>query len=50
MGPFLLGMLVPSLGFRGLYAAMAALALACGILYRLLHGAKAGREEEELAA
>ena len=50
IGPFLLGMLVPSLGFRGLYAVMAALVLACGILYRLLHGAKAGREEEELAA
>jgi len=41
-GPFFLGFLVPLIGFRGLYLAMAGLALVCMFLYFLLCSRKAG--------
>ncbi|KJS13531.1 MAG: multidrug MFS transporter [Peptococcaceae bacterium BRH_c8a] len=40
IGPFLLGYIIPILGFRGLYAALAVVVLACIFLYYLLHGKK----------
>lgn len=40
IGPYLLGSLVPLLGYRGLYLAMAILALATIPLYYFLHGKK----------
>jgi MFS family permease len=41
IGPYLLGSLVPLIGYRGLYLAMAILALATIPLYYFLHGKKA---------
>lgn len=41
IGPYLLGSLVPLLGYRGLYLAMALLALATIPLYHFLYGKKA---------
>lgn len=41
VGPYLLGLLVPYTGYRGLYVTMAILALATVPLYYLLHGKKA---------
>jgi len=41
-GPFFLGFLVPLIGFRGLYLAMAGLALVCMFLYFLLCSRKVG--------
>jgi len=38
VGPFLLGSLMPLLGFRGMYLVLAALVLACVFLYYLLYG------------
>lgn len=40
-GPFLLGFLVPSIGYRGLYLFIAIIMLACIFLYYFLHGKKA---------
>jgi len=40
IGPFLLGYIIPVLGFRGLYAALAVVVLVCIFLYHLLHGKK----------
>lgn len=40
IGPFLLGYIIPILGFRGLYAALAVVVCACIFLYYLLHGKK----------
>jgi MFS family permease len=42
-GPYLLGMLVPFIGYRGMYMLMAVIALLVLPLYYLLHGKKAGR-------
>jgi len=47
IGPFLLGGLIPLLGFRGLYLALAALVLVCIFLYYLLHGKQESRRRNE---
>lgn len=41
IGPFFLGLMVPTIGFRGLYECMAVLAFACIFLYYFLHGRNA---------
>lgn len=38
VGPFILGFFIPMLGFRGLYIVMTILALACMLIYYLVHG------------
>jgi MFS family permease len=43
IGPFLLGFLVPLIGFRGLYECMAVVLFICIFLYYFLHGRKATR-------
>lgn len=40
IGPLLLGYIIPVVSFRGLYMTMAAVILACILLYYLLHGRK----------
>ncbi|HSU78964.1 MAG TPA: MFS transporter [Candidatus Angelobacter sp.] len=42
LGPFLLGLLIPAIGYRGLYISMSLVALVCVLLYYFLHGRKAG--------
>lgn len=42
IGPFLLGLLIPVSGFRGLYAGLSVVALLCALLYHVLHGRRAG--------
>ncbi|MBS4172923.1 MFS transporter [Bacillus sp. FJAT-49736] len=41
IGPFILGCLVPSVGYRGVYEYMGVLLLICVFLYYILHGRKA---------
>jgi MFS family permease len=43
MGPFILGLFVPYTGYRGMYACMASVSLACALLYYTVHGRKARR-------
>jgi len=43
VGPFLLGFLIPVIGFTHLYETMAVVVLVCIVLYYFLHGRKAGR-------
>ena len=38
VGPFVLGFVIPLLGFRGLYFAMAVLAFICIAIYYFVHG------------
>lgn len=38
IGPFLLGFIIPSLGYRGMYISMAAVVLLCIVFYYLTHG------------
>ncbi|WP_338450236.1 MFS transporter [Niallia oryzisoli] len=38
IGPFVLGMLVPSIGYRGMYVSMAVVLFICFFLYYFLHG------------
>lgn len=38
IGPFLLGYIIPVVGFRGLYSMLAVVVLSCILLYYLLHG------------
>lgn len=45
IGPFLLGVVIPVLGYRGLYFGMAAVVLATGLVYYFLHGKKAALEK-----
>jgi MFS family permease len=40
IGPFLLGLFVPSIGYRGMYLSMAVLVFLCLFLYYFLHGSK----------
>jgi MFS family permease len=40
IGPFIFGIFIPLIGYRGIYAAGAAAALACTLLYYGLHGRK----------
>ncbi|MBM7601456.1 MFS family permease [Virgibacillus halotolerans] len=44
--PFLLGMLIPLLGYRNLYWSMALLVIAVSILYYFLHGKNAHQERK----
>lgn len=43
-GPFLLGLFVPIIGFRGLYISMAVVVFACIFIYYFLHGRKVSQE------
>ncbi len=45
IGPFMLGYMIPIVGFRGMYMALAALVLACVFLYYILHGNKESRKQ-----
>ncbi|MDR4887811.1 MFS transporter [Fredinandcohnia sp. QZ13] len=40
VGPFVLGSILPSLGFKGMYVSMAVVVLICIIYYFLVHGKK----------
>ncbi len=44
VGPFILGLLIPLTGYRGLYMCMGIVAFACTFLYYILHGKRAGVE------
>jgi len=46
MGPFILGLLIPAIGYRGLYISMAIVMVACIFLYQFLHGKRSVRTEE----
>lgn len=41
IGPFLLGFLIPAIGFRGLYMSVSLIGVVCMCLYYVLHGKKA---------
>ncbi|MDI3310000.1 MAG: MFS transporter [Thermoanaerobacterium sp.] len=43
-GPYFLGLLIPKINYRGLYAVMAVSVIACMFLYHLLHGKKVKSE------
>ena len=45
-GPFILGLFVPLVGYRGLYIVMAAVILICLLIYYFLHGRKAVYKRE----
>jgi len=45
IGPFLLGFMIPIVGFRGLYITMAIGAIAIMCLYYFLHGCKVKRNQ-----
>lgn len=47
VGPFILGFLIPLVGFRGMYLALAALVLACIFGYYLMHGKKESRRRRD---
>lgn len=40
IGPFLLGLLIPTMGYRGLYVSMGIVVFVTGFLYYFLHGRK----------
>lgn len=48
IGPSILGFIVPSLGYRGLYMTMAIVLFACLFFYYLLHGRKAGNKIQQM--
>lgn len=48
MGPFLLGFLIPSLGFRGVYLLAAIVVFLCIFFYFLLHGRKETSKSNKL--
>ena len=37
-----MGLLIPAIGLRGMFVAIALVVLACGLLYHYLHGEKTG--------
>ncbi len=43
IGPFILGLIIPFIGYRGIYFGMAIIAFACTFLYYLLYGKSAMR-------
>ncbi|MGE5397171.1 MAG: MFS transporter [Chitinophagales bacterium] len=47
VGPYVSGLLIPSIGYRGLYLTMAIVILASMFLYYPLHGNKAGHATKE---
>lgn len=40
IGPFILGLFIPHIGYRGMYLSMAVVSFACILVYYLLHGRK----------
>ncbi len=50
IAPFLLGFLVPAVGFRGLYFCLSGLLFCCIPLYYFVHGAGAARSKAVVAA
>jgi MFS family permease len=48
VGPFLLGLLIPLIGYRGLYLSMGIVIFACIFLYYFLHGRNVGEKKREL--
>jgi MFS family permease len=46
IGPFLIGFLMPIVGFRGLYIVTAVVAFVCAFLYYALHGRQAAKQGE----
>ncbi|NLO22574.1 MAG: MFS transporter [Syntrophomonadaceae bacterium] len=44
IGPLAVGLIIPFTGYRGMYTIVAAIALACTLLYYLLHGKKVANE------
>jgi MFS family permease len=47
VGPFILGLFVPSTGYRGVYMSMAIFAFACVFLYYILHGKRAAHAKAD---
>jgi MFS family permease len=50
LGPFLLGFLVPELGYRGMYGVLAGVVALSGLLYHVLHGARAAAKRKRRTA
>lgn len=50
VGPFLLGFLIPIIGFQGLYITMALVVLISSVLYYFLHGRNASRDKQLVEA
>ena len=48
LGPFLMGFLIPTIGFRGLYLSLAAVVFVSILLYYVLHGKKKHTENNAL--
>lgn len=46
-GPFVLGFILPYIGFRGLYGIMAVLVLSCIVVYYFAHGKKAAKRKKQ---
>lgn len=46
IGPFLLGFILPFIGFRGLYVSMAVIIFACIFIYYIVHGKKAAARKK----
>jgi MFS family permease len=44
IGPLAVGFIIPYTGYRGMYTIVSAIALACNLLYYLLHGKKVTNE------
>jgi len=49
IGPFILGFIIPFIGYRGLYLSMAIILFGCLFLYYLMHGRKAAETEASVA-
>jgi MFS family permease len=49
LGPLLCGLLIPWIGYRGMYGVMAAVAVVSLVLYHTLHGRRAGAAERGVA-
>lgn len=48
-GPFLLGLVIPVMGYRGLYSAMSLVVLATAVLYYYLHGKNTSKKVKLVA-
>ena len=46
VGPFLMGFILPLIGFRGLYGSMAAIIIICIFVYYIVHGKKASARKK----
>lgn len=49
IGPSILGLLVPIIGYRGMYLSMAIVLFICFFLYYFLHGRKGNRKEDKIS-